>query len=211
MNNSELFFSFFKESFFEVKNNISKYIYIFISLIIFTNLDEGVKALSGQDSEGGTIFVTLVSVLFTFVISAKIILMHKKNASPKDSMLSILVPFLLYSFYYSIFFFAGLIFLILPGLWVLIYFSQLPFIAALSSTKESYFKKSIKLVKKNTGLVAYISISTVVLEFFALIFTPIADAKLRFILTAIFSVPDALLSIVLTIVSVKIFYYLEEV
>lgn len=210
MTSTSLFFNFLSVSFDEVKNNLFKYLSLFISLVILANLEEAYKAFGGMDGDTGSIAIGLVSIILTFIVSAKIILMHKKNASVNDKMIYILVPFLLYSFYYSMFFFLGLILLIIPGLWVLIFLSQAPLIAALAPTPESFFKQSIKLVKKNVKLVAWVSISSVLLEFLTLAFSPIADQKIRWGLTAIFSLPDALFTIVLTIASVKIFYYLDE-
>jgi hypothetical protein len=143
-------------------------------------------------------------------MSAKIILMHKKDAPSNEKLIYVLVPFLLYSFYYSMLLMLGLILFIIPGFLVMIYFSQAPLVAALAPMKESYFKKSISLVKKNVVLVVWISFTSFFLEFTSLIFAPIADQKIRWTLTAIFSLPDSLLTIILTIVSVKIFYYLSE-
>jgi hypothetical protein len=210
MSATNLFFSFFNESYLDVKTNIKKYSWMFASLVLLANLEEIYKAFGGQEGDGGSITIGLVSIVLTFIITAKIILMHKKNPTHQEKMVYILVPFLLYSFYYSLLFFLGLIFFVVPGLWVLIFLSQAPLIAALGSTKGSLFKASVALVKKNIKLVAWISVTTVLLEFFSLAFAPIADQKLRFLLTAIFSVPDALLTLVLSIVSVKVFYYLSE-
>jgi hypothetical protein len=210
MTATDLFFHFVRDALQEVKNNIKKYIWLLAGLFILANLEEVYKVVGGQEGDGGSISIALVSIILTFIITAKIILMHKKDATSNEKMIYVLVPFLLYSFYYSLLFFIGLIFFIIPGLWVLIFLSQAPLLAALSSTEGSLFKASISLVKKNVKLVAWISVATVLLEFFALAFAPIANPQLRLILTAIFSVPDALLSVVLTIASVRIFYYLNE-
>lgn len=210
MTSTKLFFNFLSVSFDEVRNHFIKYLWLFVSLVILTNLEEAYKAFGGMDGDGGTITIGLISIILTFIITAKIIIMHKKNASNNEKMIYVLVPFLLYSFYYSMFFFLGLILLVIPGLWVLVFLSQAPLIAALAPAEENFFKQSMRLVKKNVKLVAWTSISSVFLEFLSLAFSPIADQKVRWGLTAIFSVPDALFSIVLTIASVKIFYYLNE-
>jgi len=210
MSSTALFFHFVLDSFAEVKNNFSKYLSSFIALVILANLEELYKALGGSDGDGGSIAISSATIILTFIVSAKIILMHKKDAAPNEKMIYVLVPFLLYSFYYSMFFFLGLLLFVIPGIWVLLFFSQAPLVAALAPSSENFFKRSVKLVKKNVKLVAWISISTVVLEFLSLAFSPIADQKVRFILTGIFSFPDAILNIILTIAGVKIFYYLNE-
>ena len=207
---THIFLHFFKEAWGEVKNNFSKYLPFFLSLVFLANIDEAYKAFGGQDGDGWSIALTLLSVLLTFVITAKIISMHKKNNETSLPLIYILIPYLLYSFYFSLLFFLGLVIFILPGFWVLIYCSQAPLLAALSSTDKSLFKESIRLVKKNVKLVAYISFCSLFLEFAALIFEPIANQKIRWAMLGLFSFPDALLTLVLTIVSVKIFYYLQE-
>lgn len=204
------FVNFFNEATAELKNNFKKYIGSFIGLVVLANLEETYKVFGGNEGDGGSIAIAFASIILTFIITAKIILMHKKNPAKDEKMIYVLIPFLLYSFYYSLFFFLGLVCLVLPGLWVLIFFSQAPLVAALAPTEENFFKRSIKLVKKNIKLVAWISITSVLLEFLTLAFSPIANQKIRFILTALFSFPDAILTIILTIASVKIFYYLNE-
>lgn len=210
MSSTKLFINFVSVSFDEVRNNISKYLSMFFALVVLTNLEETYKVIGGMEGDGGSIAIGLVSLVLTFIVTAKIILMHKKNPSSDEKLIYILVPFLLYSFYYSLFFFLGLVLLILPGLWVLIFLSQAPLIAALSPSSENFFKRSIILVKKNVKLVAWVSITSALLEFLSLAFSPIQDPATRWILTAIFSIPDAVLTIVLTIASVKVFYYLNE-
>jgi hypothetical protein len=210
VSSTRIFFNFLSEAFVEMRANFYKYALMFFVLVILSNLEEAYKFFGGQDGDGGSIVIGLLAIVFTFIISAKIILMHKKNVMADDKVIYILVPFLLYSFYYSLLFFFGLIFLIIPGLWVLIYLSQAPLVAALAHDKPSFFKHSIFLVKKNVKLVAWISITSVLLEFFLLLLAPIADQKIRWALTAILSVPDAFLTIALTTASVRVFYYLEE-
>jgi hypothetical protein len=210
MSSTALFINFIKDAIQEVKNDFKKYLSAFLGLIILANLEEAYKSVGGNEGDGGSIAIGFATIILTFVITAKIILIHKKNPAKDEKMIYVLVPFLLYSFYYSVFFFLGLVCLVIPGIWVLIFFSQAPLLAALAPSQENFFKKSIKLVKKNIKLVAWVSISSVVLEFFSLAFSPIANQKMRFLLTGIFSFPDAFLTIILTIASVKIFYYLNE-
>lgn len=210
MSSTQEFISFVEQGYFEVKNNFKIYRNLFFSLIVLANLDEAYKSIGGVDGDGISILFSLLSIFLTFMISAKVILMNKKNLLPNEKLIYILLPFLLYSFYFSMIFLLGLVLLIIPGILVLIYLSQAPLIAALAPVDENFFKRSITLVKKNVKLVAWVTLTSLFLEFATLLFEPIADQKVRWAISGLFSIPDAFFTLVLTVASVKVFYYLNE-
>jgi hypothetical protein len=210
VSSTKLFFKFVKEGILEIRENISKYWALILVLIIIGNLEECYKAFGGQEGDSGTIAISIITIVLTMIITAKVILMNKRNVTTKDKLIYILIPFLLYSFYYSLIFLLGIVLLFVPGFWALVFLSQAPLIAALSPNGEKIFMRSIALVKKNIKLVIWISVSSILLEFMSLALTPIASSQIRLILNALISVPDAFFTVAITTASVRIYYYLES-
>ena len=97
----------------------------------------------------------------------------------------------------------------IPGFYVLIYFSLVPFVAVLDDSNEgSVFKKSRELVKKNVGLVAFASILTLFLELLILVLNPIQNPTIKLVATFAYSLLDGVVTIAMTLATVKIYYYL---
>jgi len=75
---------------------------------------------------------------------------------------------------------------------------------------ESIFKRSKLLVKKNVSLVAWASIINLILEFSSLLVSPIQNTSIKAFANFCLSIPDAFVTIVMTIATVKIYYHLKR-
>jgi hypothetical protein len=215
MNSFLLFKDFFSQGCREIFQEKRTYFRIIFLLIVLANL-EPVLNLFGLESEGWiNIILSIFVTLGTFIVLSQVVLKEKIKKIPEAShnheLGYFVSTFFLFNLYYSFLFFIGLIFLVIPGLWVLIYFFLVPFIAVLDDSLDSgYFKKSIELVKKNVGLVSIVSIFILVLEFSSLLLSPIQNSSVKLISSLFFSIPDSFLTVVLTIVSVRVYYFLSE-
>ena len=215
MNSFLLFKDFFGISFREVFEDKKYYFKIILSLIFLGNL-EPLVSLFGVGGDGWlNIFISILITFGTFVVLSQVVLKEKIKKQPEAAttheLKYFVSTFFLFNLYYSFLFFAGLLFLIIPGLWVLIYFFMVPFVAVLDDKLDSgYFKRSIQLAKQNVGLVSIVSILILVLEFSSLVLTPIQNPSIKLVTSLVFSIPDSFLTVILTIVSVKVYYFLSE-
>ncbi|MBC7541045.1 MAG: hypothetical protein H7281_19660 [Bacteriovorax sp.] len=204
-----LFWSFVKTSNSEILENKQTYLSAFIALIILGNV-ETVFPLLGVTTESNVfIFLTIFATLATFVILSQIVLIQKKTHGGSGELKYFVPTFLLYNLYYSFLFFAGLLVFIVPGFYVLIFFSMVPFVAVLDDECEgSFFKASKLLVKKNVKLVAWASVINLLVEFSAFLVSPIQNPGLKAVANFLFSIPDAFVTLIMTVTTVKIYYYL---
>jgi len=184
----------------------SSFLPLFIILVILGHVEFINKLLGIQTGENASVWPTIICAAINLIITAQIILWQKKsNSKDEDGLLYSVPAFLLYSLYYSFLFIAGGALLILPGLYVLVYFFLAPIMAVLDDTNEgNYFKRSKALVQKNVGLVAIISILTLLLELLGYV------TEGAGLLTPVAVMVDGYLTIVLTIASVEIYYLLSE-
>jgi hypothetical protein len=211
MKNLRMFWHFFKESAEEIFANKKVYLPAFLALLVLGNMETLFPFLGVNAESNIFILLTVITSLLTFVVLSEVVLIQKKKHGGTGELSFFVPTFLLYNIYYSFLFFLGLILLVVPGFYALIYFSMVPFIAVLDDeTSGKFFSKSRELVKKNTGLVAWASVIGLLLEFSALLLTPVQDPVLKMILTFFYSIPDAFLTLVITLAMVKIYYYLKN-
>ena len=87
---------------------------------------------------------------------------------------------------------------------------MVPFVAVLDDeAKGSIFKSSRELVKKNISLVAWASGINLLMEIAPMLFVPIKNEVLKASALFLFSLPDAFLTMAMTVATVKIYYYLR--
>jgi hypothetical protein len=211
MNGLNTFFTFARESSEEIWNDKKLYLPAFLALILLSNM-EALYPFFGVLPESGTmIALTLISTLLVFVTLSQIVLIEKRKRGGSGELSFFVPTFLLYNLYYSFLFFLGLPFGILPGLYVLVFFSMVPFVAVLDDEAQgSFFKKSRMLVKKNISLVAWASFFNLIIELSSLVIYPIQDPGKKAIANFFFSFPDAFLTMIITITMVTIYYALNS-
>jgi hypothetical protein len=197
------FIDLFKKSQNKVWEHRKIYFPVFLVLFILNNTEFINKVLGLSNRDNSNVWMTIVVGVLNFIVITKIVLWQKKTCTPDDKLIYILPAYLLYNLYYSLLFFVGFALLIIPGFYALIYFFMAPLIAVLDDTNQGeYFKRSRELTKKDFWLVTIISILILLLEIFSYFSEGMGS------IAPFLSLFDAYLSIVLTILSVEIYYYL---
>lgn len=210
MKSFSLFWEFAKASAGEILSEKKTYLNAFVGLVLLDNV-ETIYPMLGVGEETNTfIILSVFATLLTFIVLSQVVLIQKRKRGG-DGELKYFVPtFLLYNLYYSFLFFVGLLLLIIPGFYVLFYFSMVPLVAVLDDEENgSYFKKSKLLVKKNLPLIVWTSILNLLVDIAALLMIPMQDPIVKIIGKLVFSIPDAFFTLVMTLVTVKVYYYLK--
>ncbi len=211
LNGFKLFKSFFWLSCKEVLGNKKQFLNIFIALIFLANADSLGALLGIPPESNASILLIVVTTLLTFIVVSQIVLNQKKLKGGSDQLKYFVPTFLLNNLYYSFLVSTGFFLFLVPGIFSLILFSLAPFVAVLDDERSSgYFKESKRLVTKNLALVAWASVINLLIELVALGFVPISDPTIKGIGNFLFSIPEAFLTIVMTISFVKIYYSLKE-
>lgn len=206
-----LFWQFAKTSGREVLDEKKTYLYSFLALMFLDNI-ETIYPMFGVGEETNTFFgLSIIGTLLAFVVLSQVVLVQKRKRGG-DGELKYFVPtFLLYSLYYSFLFFGGLLLLVIPGFYVLFYFSMLPFVAVLDDHSDGrFFQKSRQLVRLNLPLIVCVSLLNLFVDVAGLLITPFKDPVAKIILKFIFSIPDAFFTLVMTVATVKVYYYLND-
>lgn len=211
MNGLKLFWYFAKSSANEIQTEHKLYLNAFFALIFLANI-ETIYPFLGVGQETNTFLVlSVVSTFMTFIVLSQVVLIQKKKRGGTGELKYFVPTFLLYNLYYTFLFFAGLVLLLVPGFYVLFYFFLVPFIAVLDDSESgSYFKRSRQLVSKNLPLIIWTSVTNLLIDLSALIITTMKDSGSKVFVKLILSIPDAFLTLVLTLVSVKVFYFLKD-
>ena len=209
MNSIKQFWIFFQESLQEIAANKKEYLYAFLSLVLLANSQSLYIFFGGNEESNFFICLNILTALLNFAVISSLVLNQKKKQGGSGELLYFVPTFLLYNLYYSFLFFIGLVLLLIPGFYVLIYFSLVPFVAVLDdSSEQSVFKRSRELVKKNVGLVATASLITLFLELTILVLNPIQNSMIKLIATFGYSLIDGVVTIAMTLATVKIYYSL---
>jgi hypothetical protein len=195
----------------EILADKKSYVKAFFALIILGNADSFFPLFGITEESNTFLLFTLFATLLTFVVLSHVVLFQKEKHGGRGELKFFVPTFLLYNLYYSFFFFVGLLFLIIPGIYALFYFSMAPMIAVLDdSCSGNYFLASKNLVKKNLGLVMWASLMNLLVEISAIAITPIQDPRAKVVAKFLFSLPDAFFTILMTVLMVKVYYYLMK-
>ena len=211
MNGLKLFGSFFKTSIKQILEDKKTYYKSFFALVFLGNVETLFPFLGAAPESVYYIFLSVFTTLLTFIILSQVVLVQKKLQGGVGELKYFVPTFLLYNLYYSFLFFIGLFLFIVPGFYVLIFFSMVPFIAVLDDECEgSFYEASKLLVKKNVGLVVWATLINLLIEFSALLITPIENAVVKGSLNLVYSLVDSFITLVMIISMVKIYYYLKR-
>ncbi len=228
----KLYFSYLKESFLEVKNNLSIFgIYILglVAVIIVNHYVDQTYAKSSELKIVGKILFSLVPIL----IISKLLYVMKIRISGSGDYRTVMANFLVFNILYSGLVLIGLLLylvpafvlhywlksnlmflwaslFIIPFLYFLIFYSLTPFIAVFEENRlESFFKQSRALTRKNILMV-------VLNHFFAWLpnvlyiahnyFNVLPETRSIIVLST--AVPEAVFQLVTIITTVKIYFYL---
>ncbi len=211
MSSLNLFWDFIKASNRELFADKKNYFLAFIALLCIANIELLYPLLGISNESTSYIIFSLLSTVFVFFVISQVVLIEKKKQGGVGELAYFVPTYLLYNLYYSFLFLFGLLLLFIPGVFALIFFAMAPLIAVLDDEAEgNYFSKSRILVKKNVKLVAFAVIINLILECSTLLLIPIQDPLLKAVTTFLFSLPDAYLTLLMTLVMVKIYYFLKR-
>lgn len=191
----------FKISLDELMNNFSKYSPFYFMLLFLSFLDSISEFLIPKYAENVNIIFSLL-IFFSMLVVTVMFIRTQKLDSKNGDFWYLFIPFLLYTIYYSIIMLLGFILIFIPG----ILFYYVPIIATMGTKGATPFKSSIKMVKKNWRMAAFLSISSFLLELLPLSFKLIPNLSIRIFVDGIFSIVDCGLYLVLTLMTVKMFY-----
>lgn len=207
----KLFWELIKSASAEILENKKTYGRAFIALVVLGNLETLFPFLGVAPESNISIFLTVIVSLATFTVLCQIVLTQKKNRGGRGELKYLMPTFLLYHLYYSFLFFGGLLLLVLPGLYAMVFFAMMPFVAVLDDQFQgSYLKESKLLVKRNISLVAWATGTNLVAECLVLLISPIQNPAIKGIVNLVLSLPDAFITMVMTVTLVKIYYHLRD-
>lgn len=233
-NTSKLFLAFIRDSVKEIKNNFSVYLVYIIFLSLVSVVQNSVDFVLGKDD---LLLRTISKILFSVVpilILSKILYIIKIRNTGMGDYRKLLGSFLLYNLYYFLLFvvsflvylipagivsemtnsslgFLAMAFLLIPLIYIMIFYSLTPFVAVFEDAPEkSLFSISKTISKKNIALVMLNHASSLLIPLiFSLLFM-VKSPMLKLSLAAAFSIPESILSIVMTLTTAKVYFYLSD-
>jgi len=110
MKSIHLFWHYLRESSSEVLINKHVYVSAFLALVLLGNAESLWPFLGISPESTTSIVLTVVTALLTFVILAQVVLIQKKKHGGVGELSFIVPTFLLYNIYYTMVFFAALVF-----------------------------------------------------------------------------------------------------
>lgn len=227
-----LFIYFFKESFLEIKNNLSIFgVYIFglIAVNIVSNFIDQVYVSGNTDLR---IVGKILFSLITMLILSKILYVMKIRISGLGEYKSVMASFLTYNVFYSMLMIFGLLIYLIPAFvliywyktnivffwpapllviffYIMIFYSLTPFVAVFEDDSEvNFFKRSSSLTKRNLLLVIVNHFFAWFPYLFYVVINEIDHKPARYSLIAAFSLPEAVLQLIMAITTAKIYFYL---
>jgi Uncharacterised protein family (UPF0259) len=213
MKSLSLFNSFVKESFSETKTGFPYFLTSFIAYLILCLSSIVPWEVFGIASDNGWVLLFgVVTGLSSLVVTTNVILIEnaRLHNTQKERLLYNAPTYLVYMLYSTLAVLAGIILLVIPGFLALIFLSLAPIAAVLSKDKETgYLKQSVNLTKKNATLVSFFVFSSLAVEVVSLLFDFIDSWQIRLVVGIIYSFVEAYSLLILTVISVRIYYHLE--
>jgi hypothetical protein len=198
MNN---FISEFKYANTFLRENFRRFKNVFFFFFILGILELIIPPQISNREEGKLIIFRILEVLCLFINSAYLLKILKRDSVPGD-FLYILIPYVLYSIYYTVISLVGLLALFIPG----VLFFYVPIVAAFHNG-TGIFKTAFRLFKKEKLSVTILSLSALILEVLPSSFDYFfGNGLLKMIIGSIYSVVDAYLIIVFSIIAVSLYY-----
>ncbi|OUR97017.1 hypothetical protein A9Q84_11840 [Halobacteriovorax marinus] len=146
----------------------NSYLYI-ISLFAVSFLADYVRIILGEANQNASLVLTLIEVVFTYFVYAvliKAIFIFQSGVTEQNALRQIGIKFFIYlrvNIVYTIVFFIGSMLLVVPGLLALTFFYFAPILVIQKDLyQKSYFRESIKLVKKAPWSVFTISLFSMI-------------------------------------------------
>ncbi len=235
MNSLKFFIYNFKESFYEIKNN-SKIYFSFIALLALVSLS---RRLIETYLPSDIYAIKIVSeILFSFIpifIVSKILYIIKIRQNGFGEYKIVVLRYFIYNFcYFSItllclMFYLGIFYFVtlnhslpftifstlvclLPLIYVMIYFSLSPIVAIFEDISfQEVFRQSQNITKKRTSLVLINHLVALALPISFLSLSLLKNQEITILISAFLAIPEALLTILIVLTTVRVYLYLSEI
>ncbi|MFA6237939.1 MAG: hypothetical protein WC635_11465 [Bacteriovorax sp.] len=233
MKSIKLFLYYFSESFKEIRGNVKLYMVYILGLCLVSLVQNTFDLVIAKDE----MVLRLVSkILFSMVpllILSKILYVIKIRNFGMAEYGKVLWRFILYNFYYfsliflavAVYFlaatFAGTLvsvrsgfiitsFLLSPLIYIVIFYSLSPYVAVFNDEDESVFAISRSLSSKDIPLVVFNHLFSLTIPLLASSVLLINNPVWKFSAALVFSIPEAIFSILVVLTTAKIYMYLTE-
>jgi hypothetical protein len=214
MESIKLFGAFLNESFVVFRKEFRTYLNSFIALVFIGFLASfpwegmGFEANSFYEIING-VFVGILSL----IVLVNVILIEKAKfkGSDKEQLLYATPTYLIYTLYTSLIMLAGFFCFIIPGIILGICFAMVPLASVLIDNDDvNYFKLSYRMARIEPWPIICFGVLTILIELPSFAFDLIPNWQIKLLLNILYSFIDSVLMIVLTLTSVKVFYYLKK-
>ncbi len=228
-----LFLSYLKSSTSEILENFKLY-FVYIFGLILVSLTQSAFDFILTGNFISKAYSKILFSIIPILIIGKILYVIKIRQSGSGSYSLLVSKFILYNFFYFIMLFVSLLLYLLPGLlayyqmnsklgfvvtlfllfpfiYIVIFYGLTPFVAVFSEKDDGqFFRESKRLSQKNIYLVVLNHLFFLMIPLVAQSFYYIQDIKTRLIVSWIYSIPESIYSIILTLVTAKIYFHLAE-
>ena len=188
-----------QDAFTFLKQNFKSYYFIYATFVLLSIIEIITSTMLSNRMENIKLIVSVLTFILMIFNTVFFIRTLKRDKVPGDFWY-ILIPYLLYSIYYTFIGLVGFVLLFIPG----IIFYYIPLIASFSDMPP--MKTSIKMAKNNFKLTSFISVSALVIELVPISFKFIPNIWLQLILQMSFAFLDTFVLMILSIMTVNYFY-----
>ncbi len=231
----DVFFQFIKDAIREVENNFGIYSLYVLILTLSTAIPNFLNFYFKIEDVALPIVSKLVFSIVPLLIVSKIIYVLKIRTTGIGDYTKTFFSYFIFSILYFIIFLVCALFFSLPAymstlmnsvpmlavsafglipiVYLIVFYSLTPVVAAIENDSEeerNYFKQSKKLTKKNVWLVVMNQFFAILIFFMTTSVFLIKDPGVKIAVSIAVALLDAIFTVVLTLTSVKIYFYLNE-
>lgn len=214
MDSLKIFFGFLRSAASEVAANPKDYFMSAVALFAI-NLITAIpwRAMGYESNSFYEILSNIIAAILNLVVIVNIVMIEKSKIKdrPKEGLLYTIPTYLIYTLYCMIIISIGLFLYIIPGLIAYMILLMVPLASVLIDNDSiNYFSVSFKMMKKEPLIIFCLSAATIFSELIFFLFDLIPDWRIAMGVEITYGLFDAFLVTVLTITSVKCFYYIKK-
>lgn len=209
----KLFLKFFTESYHKFLREFSEYAGSYSAFLVIGVLScfpwEGVGQVPNSFFE---IMLQIIVGILSLIVIVNVALIEKAKykMQGKDQLLYAAPTYLIYTLYSSLIILAGLFCFIVPGIIAAILVGMVPLTSILIDNDSiNYFKLSYRMARKDLVMIICFGVLSLLIELPSFAFDLIPDWKIKLVGSVLYSFVDAAILTILTITSVRVFYYLK--
>ncbi len=213
MTGIKLFLNFLTESYQKFSKEFPDYNGSYIAYFLIGILSS--VPWQGLGYEANSFYEIMLQIVVGFlvlIVTVNVVLIEKAKykMSEKDQLFYAAPTYLIYTLYSSLFILAGLFCFIIPGFIAAIFVAMVPLASILiDNDSVNYFKLSYRMARKDTLIIICFGLTTLLVESPSFLFDFIPDWRIKLGVNLAYSFIDAAVLTILTITSVRVFYYLK--